>query len=178
MVNHLDLLTEPGRDRANYAAGLMLLVAVFALLMQQAAHAAPASVPTAASTLQNAPPWALAVIRNQAFIATFTVLERLTPSFLQGDFNGDGQRDVVFLIQRNTTGQQGLAFLHGGSQKAIVIGAGRALGNGGADFDWLDAWGTQPRVRAVRGQPASKLAATPGDAVLVEKQESASGWIY
>ena len=55
----------------------------------------------------------------------------------------------------------------------IVVGAGRAIGNGGDDFSWMDAWSIE--TRDTRGKSAPALR---GDALLVQKLESASGLIY
>jgi hypothetical protein len=60
-----------------------------------------------------------------------------------------------------------------------VVGAGHPLGNGGDDFEWMDAW----RV-ASEGERASLRASDPAlprgarDALHVAKSEAASALIH
>jgi hypothetical protein len=122
--------------------------------------------------LQNLPSWASPVFGEQRFASTYALTTRINPYFLQGDFNGDGQLDVAVLVQLKRTMQQGIAILHAGSMTPIVVGAGKEIGNGGDDFSWLDAWSVS--ARDTRG----KTAPGRGDALLVQKLESASGLIY
>jgi hypothetical protein len=110
---------------------------------------------------------------EQRFASTYALTTRINPYFLQGDFNGDGRLDIAVLIEQKRTMQQGIAILHAGSMTPIVVGAGREIGNGGDDFSWLDAWSIQ--ARDTRGKTAPALR---GDALLVQKLESASGLIY
>jgi hypothetical protein len=123
--------------------------------------------------LQNLPSWAGSILGEQRFTSTYALSTRINPYFLQGDFNGDGRLDVAVLVERKATAQQGIAILHAGSMNPIVVGAGREIGNGGADFSWLDAWSIE--ARDTRGKNAPALR---GDALLVQKLESASGLIY
>ena len=123
--------------------------------------------------LQNLPSWAGSILGEQRFASTYALSTRINPYFLQGDFNGDGRLDVAVLIEQKRTAQHGIAILHASSTNPIVVGAGREIGNGGDDFSWMDAWGIE--ARDTRG----KAAPTPrGDALLVQKLESASGLIY
>jgi hypothetical protein len=125
--------------------------------------------------LQNLPSWAASILGDQRFASTYALSTRINPYFLQGDFNGDGRLDVAALIEHKRTAQQGIAILHAGSTNPIVVGAGREIGNGGADFSWLDAWSISAREPGAnaKGSPALR-----GDALLVQKLESASGLIY
>src|SRR5512139_2720433 len=89
---------------------------------------------------QNLPSWAALILDDKSFASTYTLSTRMNPYFLQGDFNGDGRLDLAVLIERRQTAQQGIAILHAGASNAVVLGAGRSLGNGGDDFIWLDSW--------------------------------------
>jgi hypothetical protein len=123
--------------------------------------------------LQNLPSWAGSILSEQRFASTYAITTRINPYFLQGDFNGDGRLDIAVMIEHKPTMQQGIAILHAGPMTPIVVGAGREIGNGGADFSWLDAWSIE--TRDPRGKSAPTLR---GDALLVQKLESASGLIY
>jgi hypothetical protein len=59
-----------------------------------------------------------------------------------------------------------------GSGKHRLIGAGAPFGNGGDDFSWMDAWKVVPKAEARK-----KWKAVAGDVLLLEKTESASGWL-
>ena len=85
---------------------------------------------------QNLPEWTTPVLAEQAFASSYALSARLNPFFLQGDFNGDGRLDLAVLIVHSPTGQQGIAILHASEKAVIVLGAGRAVGNGGSDFSW------------------------------------------
>jgi hypothetical protein len=127
---------------------------------------------------QNLPSWAAPIVAETRFGSTYALSTRINPYFLQGDFNGDGRLDLTVLIEHKKTAQQGIAVLHAGTPTAIVLGAGREIGNGGADFAWLDAWSVyarRPIAAEVRGKNAPALK---GDALLVQKLESASGLLY
>lgn len=148
--------------------GRLLMVAAVAILASGAAAREPTW-----QELQNLPSWAGAILGEQRFASTYALSTRINPYFLQGDFNGDGRLDVAVLVEQKRTMQQGIAILHAGSMTPIVVGAGREIGNGGANFDWMDAWSIE--ARDTRGKSAPTLR---GDALLVQKLESAGGLIY
>ncbi len=58
------------------------------------------------------------------------------------------------------------------SGKTFLLGAGTAIGNGGADFEWMDAWRVVPKKETARS-----IKGAAGDGLLVEKTESAGGLI-
>lgn len=89
---------------------------------------------------------------------------------LSGDFNNDGKIDIVTLIRSKTSGKYGIAFCFIGPQLLQIAGAGKNLGNGGDDFNWMDYWEVH------RGPITGKKFT--GTALLVGKEESASGIIY
>jgi len=127
---------------------------------------------------QNLPEWTAPVLAEKAFASTYALSTRLNPFFLHGDFNGDGRLDVAVLIVHKTTGQQGIAMFHAGAQTAIALGAGRAVGNGGVDFSWLDAWSVSVKPAEQQGATGKKRPSLRGDALLVQKLEAASALIY
>ena len=147
---------------------LPIIVAAVAVV----ASAAAAREPTWPE-LQNLPSWAGAIFGEQRFASIYALSTRINPYFLQGDFNGDGRLDVAVLVEQKRTMQQGIAILHAGSTTPIVVGAGREIGNGGDDFSWMDAWSIDATGTRRKAGPALR-----GDALLVQKLESASGLIY
>jgi hypothetical protein len=150
-------------------------VLLFAAML--ACGRAASSEPSAAQR-QGMPAWAVAALQAPEFAKVYQLSARLDPSLLHGDFDGDGQLDQAVLVSRRETGAQGIAFLHAGSARIVVVGAGHTLGNGGDDFSWMDAWSLLPSrsIPGGAGEPAPP--ALRGDALLVEKLESASAIVY
>ena len=108
------------------------------------AIAALALLPTLASA-QGLPPeaqlpgwaaksWAAAAAANGIELAA-----AVNPFYQRGDFDGDGRPDLALLIRDKATGKVGILVLHRAG-KPVLLGAGRAFGNGGDDFAWLDQW--------------------------------------
>jgi hypothetical protein len=149
---------------------LMLLTV---LIFRQAA----AQEPSLAET-RTIPTWAADVLRDPNFTKEYALSTRLHPFLLQGDFNGDGALDVAILVSRRGTGARGIALLHAGSTRPELVGAGHATGDGGEDFSWMDAWSVYPKGAVHRGADGSSPPRLRGDALLVEKLESASAIIY
>lgn len=103
---------------------------------------------------------------------------RIKPSYLDGDFNGDGQIDVAVLVQERSTGKRGIAIVHGTSGKVTILGAGIGIGNGSDDFEWMDSWQVYSKTRAAHASDQTRVPRLRGDALLVEKSEAASALIY
>ena len=103
---------------------------------------------------------------------------RINPSYLEGDFNGDGKMDVAVLVKERSTGKVGIAIVHGTTGKVTILGAGIGIGNGGDDFEWMDSWQVYPKTRADHAAGETSVPRLRGDALLVEKSEAASALIY
>src|SRR5882672_8641028 len=81
---------------------------------------------------------------------------RISPSYLEGDFNGDGKMDIAVLVKERSTGKLGIAIVHGTTEKVTILGAGIGIGNGGDDFEWMDSW--QVYSKRVPPMPQVKAA--------------------
>jgi hypothetical protein len=103
---------------------------------------------------------------------------RINPSYLEGDFNGDGKMDVALLVTERSTGKLGIAIVHGTTGKVTILGAGIGVGNGGDDFEWMDSWQVYSKTRAAHASDETSAPRLRGDALLVEKSEAASALIY
>ncbi len=114
-------------------------------------------------------------ITNGPLAKNYDVSFHLTPSYLRGDFHGDGKIDVAVLVKHRPPGKVGIAIIDRASDKITILGAGTAIGNGGDDFEWMDSWEIYLKDRMVNGTSVPKLR---GDALLVSKSEAASALIY
>ena len=103
---------------------------------------------------------------------------RINPSYLEGDFNGDGKMDVAVLVKERSTGKLGIAIVHGTTEKVTILGGGIGIGNGGDDFEWMDSWQVYSKTRAVHASVETSVPRLRGDALLIEKSEAASALIY
>jgi len=103
---------------------------------------------------------------------------RISPSYLEGDFNGDGKMDVAVLVKERSTGKLGIAIVHSPTGKVTILGAGVGVGNGGDNFEWMDSWQVYSKTRAGHASDETSAPRLRGDALLVEKSEAASALIY
>ena len=108
----------------------------------------------------------------------YDVSFRVNPSYLRGDFNGDGKIDIAVLVKQRSTGKLGIAIINGATDKVTILGAGVAIGNGGDDFEWMDTWQVYPKDRVARGAGEAIVPRLRGEALLVGKSETASALIY
>jgi hypothetical protein len=133
--------------------------------------------PEAATQSSKIPETIEKAIANGRLPKTYDVSSRLNPSYLEGDFNGDGKTDVAVLVKQHSTGKFGIAIIHGATDKVAILGAGVGIGNGGDDFEWMDYWQVYPKVR-VAVETGETAPRRHGDALLVGKSEAASASIY
>jgi hypothetical protein len=121
------------------------------------------SLASAQSLTDQLPDWARAKWAALAKSHSLDVAARMNPFVWRGDFDGDGRQDCAVFVRATASKKDGIAFLFQGTTEPVVVGAGTELGNGGDDFSWLDLWTVVERPSA--------------DALLVEKESSASGLI-
>ena len=117
-------------------------------------------------------------LTNGSFAKKYELYFRIKPFYLEGDFNGDGNADVTFLVTERSTGKVGIAIVYSTTGKVTVLGAGTAIGNGGDDFEWMASWRVYSKTRAANAPGENSVPRLRGDALLVEKSEAASALIY
>lgn len=115
-------------------------------------------------------PWAAAYAARH-----LEIFGGIDPFFQRGDFNGDGKVDVAILVRRKPAAKIGILILHRDGQSAL-LGAGRAFGNGGDDFAWMDQWSVEERGSTQRNQGDPSLRPR-ADALVVAREGSASALI-
>jgi len=160
-------MTSP--TRVLEAATLLLLVAT----------AAPAADLTPAQTA-SLPPAVRRAFAKQGLEKSYAVASQLNPFYVQGDFNGDGHLDTAVLVKALSSGKTGIAVVHAGADHAVIVGGGTPIpGAQGADsVDWMDAWYGYAKGPVKAGLAKTKPPVLRGDALHVEKTESASAIIY
>lgn len=128
--------------------------------------------------LQNIPGWVRDVYTEKELDKRVEFSFHLNPCYLRGDFNGDGEADVAVLVRSLSDSEVGIAVFHYGTKDARILGAGTVIGNGGRDFSWMNIWTVFRKGEAGQGATDKAPPKLLGDALLVEKSESASGLIY
>ena len=117
-------------------------------------------------------------LTNRAPGKKYDLSFRINPSYLEGDFNGDGKMDAAVLVKERSTGKLGIAIVQGPTGKVTILGAGIGIDNGGDDFEWMDSWQVYSKTGAAHAASETSVPHLRGDALLVEKSEAASALIY
>jgi len=118
---------------------------------------------------------------NQDKIKTiYSIRTDLNPFYLRGDFDGDKKQDYALSIVEKNTDKKGILVYHTGTNTHYIVGAGRSLsnGNGGDDYNWMDAWKVYVDKEVEIGVGETTKITLKGEAILAIKVESASGLIY
>jgi hypothetical protein len=102
----------------------------------------------------------------------------INPFYLRGDFDGDNDPDIALLIKEKAKNRIGIAIIHHRSNKIFILGAGNSIGGGGDNFEWMTNWMVKRKGKVEQGVEESLPPALKGEALYVEKAESASGLIY
>jgi hypothetical protein len=90
----------------------------------------------------------------------------LNPCSLAGDFDADGKKDLAILVEESSGKRRKGILIVRAVGEPLVAGAGIRIGNGGDEYSWMDSW---------RLVPSSDRPKAKGDALWVERTESASG---
>jgi hypothetical protein len=123
-------------------------------------------------------------IEHPSFKAAFDVGTWLNPFYLRGDFDGDGSPDYAILAIHRSDSKKGIAIWLSSKpdSEPRMIGAGtksRAGGEVSDNWDFFDAWQVYGKRTVSKGVgEGSKPPRLIGEAILIEKTESASGLLY
>jgi hypothetical protein len=124
------------------------------------------------------PESAIQLFKSSGLDRLYEFSSHLKPSFLQGDFDGDGKPDIAVLVRQKKSRKLGIAVCHSSTKKVLFVGAGTEMGNGGDNFDWMDTWSVTRKSAAAKKLGKATAGVLKGDALHVEKSESASALVY
>jgi hypothetical protein len=133
--------------------------------------------------VRNIPRWIRTEFSNRNLDERYIIIFELFPYTLQGDFNGDGKRDVAIQVQDKRTGKNGIAIFHGKKTQVIstaitILGAGNDLGKAGTNFQWVNIWGILKHRDLAQQFGKNRPAEIEGDIITIAKRDSMNGMIY
>jgi len=71
----------------------------------------------------------------------FKIIQPCKPAFLEGDFNGDKQKDIAVQIIDIKTKKRGILIINCGNNNYFVFGCGKKFNDETfSDTNWLDGW--------------------------------------
>ncbi|MBA2408143.1 MAG: hypothetical protein H0V65_09165 [Chitinophagales bacterium] len=120
--------------------------------------------------------WSFTNLRD--LIATSKISDYINPFYIEGDFNGDEIIDIAVLTEEKKLTKRGIIICHANSKMFFVLGAGKTFGNGNDDFQWMDIWKVYRETKVELGVGETEIINLKGQAIFVEKSESASAIIY
>jgi hypothetical protein len=134
----------------------------------------------------NLPEAARDALEKNHTLAVYDLSDSLKPSYLRCDFDGDGKPDYAVLVINRQTKKHGVAVVRSAPARVDILSAGGIklrVGSGQdayllEDFDWMDAWHVESRHTAGRDLGRNVGSKMMGDAIVVEKTESASALIF
>ena len=151
----------------------MTFIIVMFIVLQSSAAGQPGG-----SQSTDIPESVITVFNAAGLDRYYEISSHLKPSHLKGDFDGDRKPDIAILVKEKGAGKIGIAVFHSSTNNVVFIGAGTNIGNGGDNFDWMDVWSVTSKAAAARQVGKAAAALVKGDALHVEKSESASALIY
>ena len=136
---------------------------------------------------QRLPEWLLKsnLIKGLTINNTYKIENRLNPLYLEEDFNGDGNLDVVIPIFEKSTNKKGFAIIHGKTFEVFVLGAGKLFKNAlGDDQDYIDIWSinrereNEPGIEEETGNGKDGILILENPSIGIAKSELGGGLIY
>lgn len=86
------------------------------------------------------PNWVKVNLHKVKLDKSLVAIHYIHPLCLSADFNGDGFEDIAILVKEKIAHKKGILIIHGNTFEGVVLGAGKAFGNGGDDFKWMEIW--------------------------------------
>lgn len=126
----------------------------------------------------NVPYWVKKTFQKKGIINNYDYYFELNPMYLRGDFNGDDAPDIAIMVKQKLSNKLGIIVIHFGSNDTFILGAGQKIGNGGDDFKWMTNWSVMRKATVDKGADEKPPPRLKGEALFVEKAESASAIIY
>ncbi|HEX7018600.1 MAG TPA: hypothetical protein VF159_01210 [Gemmatimonadaceae bacterium] len=122
--------------------------------------------------------WSIARAAGLDSAYAFSFRSRYPPWTL-GDFDGDGISDAAVVVEQRATGKAGVVFVHRGTRKVYIVGAGTRVAGGPDDFSWADDWEVfhagDSFDSVIRDHPGHVLST---DALWLSRRDSASGFLF
>ena len=153
------------------------------LLLSLTLNAQEKSSTTGWTQKKTLPKWAQQEFKSHGLDRQYAVTYQLYPYYFNGDFNGDGRRDIAFLVKNKSNNKSGIVFIHGKRQQAIstqyfILGAGKPFSTTGDNTKWIDIWSfiQEDNVPPILGNV--KLPSLHGDVLKVEHREGKKGLIH
>lgn len=128
--------------------------------------------------LWNSPHWVAEEFQNSGLDKQYKLSSKINPFYLRGDFNGDKKTDIAILVEDIRTNKIGIAIFHYGESRSFIVSAGKKIGNGGDDFEWMDIWNVYRNQPIRQGAGEGKPPVINAEALDVGKSQSASAIIY
>ncbi|KAA3437501.1 hypothetical protein [Rufibacter hautae] len=117
-------------------------------LVSTAAPASPDSVAATPGKKKAFPAYWAKQFAGLQLDTLYQLADFTSPSFLEGDFNGDNQQDIAFLVSHKRTGEKGILLLHQKTKEYFVFGAGREI-DGMTNLDWIEVFEKIPKGESV-----------------------------
>lgn len=87
------------------------------------------------------PAWFLKSFNKQGLNKNYILLNSITPSFLEADFNGDNKNDIAVQIRNIKTKKKGILIINANQNRYYIFGAGNKFFKEKFDnTDWLSGW--------------------------------------
>ena len=124
----------------------------------------------------NLPDWACKVVIKSKLTQLYSPIVDINPFFLTGDFDGDHQTDIAIRVKNRRSNKIGVLIVHSKTSQHFILGAGSPTKQGD-DLGWFDMWTLIPKTR-LKSPYEDKQVSTMGDAIQLDKSESAGGVFY
>jgi hypothetical protein len=137
--------------------------------------------------MEKLPEWLLksSVINQLVLIKNYKIENRLNPLYLEEDFNGDGNLDIILPIFDVKNNKKGFAIIHGKTFDIFILGAGKLFKNAlGDDQDYIDIWTinrnkeNEPSVEEETGNGENGILILENPSIEIAASEVGGGQIY